>query len=383
MTRARSVLASLVTGIVLALVLNVCMGAWSLSRPVATGQVIPDVGFATPTSVPTPSPSPIAPAADALRIFPMGTIPADHRFFLVGDPGDERILMLDLARGTVQQAAHFEGFGVAGRDRQAALTALADGSALALLLSGGGPNARLLLLHPSTGALTAVTTTAAESPRLAPDTRTVAVARVTGTDPGVYLVSTSDGSGTRIVPAPAAGTVRPIGWSADGTRLAIALDANGSDPHVGIVTIGSTDVEVVGPGRNARWRGGELLFWSEKPGTGVTVYDTATRTAHPAFPVDPDTVIASADTRPGSSDVVTFQFGGTHGSQLYVHAGNTATLALADAAFAISFWYSRDGTHLYVWTDDHGTSSVRDLTEGRIVLQFCLRGGVTPPCPVR
>lgn len=383
MTRARSVLGYLVAGIVLALVLNVCMGAWSLSRPPVTGSATPDVGFATPTGVPTPSPSPIAPAADALRIFPLGTIPTEHRFFLVGDPGDERILLLDLAKGTVQQAAHFEGFGVAGKDRQAALTALGDGSTLAILLTGDGPNARLLTLHPSTGTLTAVNTAAAESPRLSPDTRSVAVARITGSDPGVYLVNTSDGSATLLVPAPANKTVRPIGWSADGKRLAITLDANGSDPQVAIAMPGSSGVEPVGSGRNARWRGTDLVFWSEKAGTGVNVYDTTKGAAHPAFAIDPETVIQSADTRPASSDIVTEQYGGTHGSQIYVHSGETATLVLNDAAFAISFWYSRDGKHLYVWTDDHNTSTVRDLTQGGIVLQFCLRGGVTPPCPVR
>lgn len=380
MTRAASVLGYLVAGVVLALVLGVCMGAWSLSRPGASGSATPDVGFATPSAVPTPSPSPIPPGVDGLRIFPMGTIPTEHRFFLLGDPGDERILLLDLAKGTVQQAAHFESFGTLGKGRQAALAALGDGSTLAILLTNDR-SGRLLVLHPSTGALTTVDAPTAEDPRLSPDARSVAVARITGDDPGVYLVSTADGSSSRLVPA-TKGTVRPVGWSRDG-QLAIVLDANGSDPHIGIARPGSTSVEPVGPGRNARWRGSDLLFWSEKPGTGVNVYDTTTGIAHPAFAIDPETVIQSADTRPGSNDIVTEQFGGTHGSEIYVHSGDAATLVLRDAATTIAFWYSRDGRHLYVWTDDHNTSTVRDLSSGAIVLQFCLRGGVTPPCAAR
>ena len=385
MTRARSVVTYLVGGVVLALLLNVCMGAWSLSRPVATGSPTPDVGFATPTGVPTPSPSPIPPGVDGLRIYPLGTLPASQRLLLLGDPGDERVLFLDLAKGTVQQAAHFESFGTLGSGRQAEMSVTGDGSTVVILLWSDAPRGRLLVLHPSSGELKAFDIPASQAPRVSGDGRTVAVTRLDAAQRGVWLMSTADATATRAVEDTGARTTsRPIGWAADGRHLAIALDPNSPDhPQIGLVTVGEPDVRVVGPGRLARWRGTELLFWSEKPGTGVAVYDTGSGNTHPAFDVDAVTAILSLDVRSGANDIAVEQYGGTRPAQIVVHNGGSESVILADAATALSFWYSRDGAHLYVWTDDHGTSTVRDLVGGGIVLQFCLRGGVTPPCPAR
>ena len=385
MTRARSVLTYLVAGVVVALALNVCMAAWSFSRPPATGSATPDVGFATPTAVPTPSPSPIAPAADALRIFPMGTIPTENRFFLVGDPGDERILMLDLAKGTVQQAAHFEGFGTLGRGRQAEASATGDGSTIVILLWSDAPKGRLLVLHPTTGALATFDIPASQAPRLSGDGRTIAVMRTDPSSRGVWLVNSADGSSTRLVEDTGARTTsRPIAWAGDGRHLVVGLDPNSPDhPEIGLVTLGEPGVRVIGPGRLARWRGSELLYWSEKAGTGLNVYDLASGSSHSAFAIDSVTAFVGVDVRPGTSDIAAEQYGGERPVQIVVHSGATSSVALADAASVLAFWYSRDGKHLYVWTDDHNTSTVRDLAAGGIVLQFCLRGGVTPPCPVR
>ena len=385
MTRARSVLSYLVAGLVIALVLNVCMAAWSFSRPPATGSATPDVGFATPTAVPTPSPSPIAPGVDALRIFPMGTIAPESRFFLVGDPGDERILMLDLAKGTVQQAAHFEGFGTLGRARQAEASTTGDGSTIAIVLSSDAPIGRLLVLHPPTGTLETFDIPASQAPRISGDGRTVAVLRNDPAARGVWLVNTKDGTSTRLVEDSGTRTTsRPIGWAADGRHLAVGVDPNSVDhPEIGLVTLGEPDLRIIGPGRLARWRGDELLYWSEKPGTGLNVYDLATGSTHPAFAIDPATAFVSVDVRPRTSDIAAEQYGGEKPVQIIVHSAGTSSVAMADAASALAFWYSRDGAHLYVWTDDHGTSTVRDLVGGGIVLQFCLHGAVTPPCPAR
>lgn len=384
MTQARSALSSAVAFVVLAIVLGVCMGAWSLSRPESPLATSTDLGWATAPVVPTPSPSPIAPGPDALRIFPLGAIPSDHRLFLVGDVGDERVLLLDLAKRTVQVAAHFEGVGVAGAGRQVETTATGDGSTFVLLEEADSGSSRLLVLHPSNGALTTFVVPPSESPRVSADGRVVAVARVA--DPsqrGVWLVDTSTGAGTPLLADGGVAVTRPISWSGDGKHLAVVIDAHGADPRIGIVTPPSTAVDIIGAGRNARWRGNELLFWSEKPGVGVRIFDLASHGTRAAFSIAPETVILSADTRPGSIDIATVQFGGTHPSQLYTHSGETAALALPDAAFLIAFWWSRDGQHLYSWTDANGTSSVDELPAGKRVVQFCLRGAVSPPCPPR
>lgn len=385
MTRARPVLTYLVAGTVVALALNVCMAAWSFSRPPATGSPTPDVGFATPTSVPTPSPSPIPPGPDGLRIFPMGTIPAENRFLLVGDPGDERIIMLDPVKGTVQQAAHFEGFGTLGRARQAEASATGDGATIIIVLFSDAPKGRLLVLHPSSGALETFDIPASQSPRLSGDGRMVAVMRNDPAARGIWLVKTADGTSTQLLEDTGRRTTsRPVGWASDGRHLAVVLDPNSPDhPEVGLVTLGEPGVRDVGPGRLARWRGGELLYWSEKPGTGLNVYDVATGSTRAAFAIDPATAFLSVDVRPGTTDIAAEQYGGEKPVQIIVHSGTTASVLLPDAAFAISFWYSRDGKHLYLWTDDHGTSALRDLMGGGVVLQFCLHGAVTPPCPVR
>jgi hypothetical protein len=109
-TGARSALGYIASLAALAVVLGVCMGAWSLGQP-PRAAASPTPIFVGPSPQPSPSPSPAPTAtlsADSLRPRALGTLPADSRYVIIGDAGDERVLLLDTAGRRVLEAAHFE-----------------------------------------------------------------------------------------------------------------------------------------------------------------------------------------------------------------------------------------------------------------------------------
>jgi Tol biopolymer transport system component len=280
------------------------------------------------------------------------------------------------------EAAHFEGLGVSGPDRHLEATASVDGSIVVILSIWDALNSRLIILRPATGELRALSIPTSEAPRLSPDGRTIAVSR--SRDPaqrGVWVVDLADGSGSRVVEDPAGKTTsRPLQWSRDGKTLAIARDANGTDPEIAIVDTASHALSDVGPGRNARWRGDELYFWSERAGTSVRAYDPATASTRVALPVDEGTVIDVLETRPASSDIVTLEHAANARRQVVLHGSTTAVL-VPDAEFFIAMWWSRDGDRLFAWTTFNGTETLTEVIGGGTVLQFCRRVKVSPPCP--
>jgi dipeptidyl aminopeptidase/acylaminoacyl peptidase len=385
--RIGSALSYVAAFVVLTVVLGVCMGAWSLTQPVAVASPTPDAGWVMPSAQPpvTPSPTP-APTLgpDALRVSALGSVPDEARFVALGDIGDERLLLLDPARRSVVQVAHFEGLGVAGPDRQLEITASADGSTVVLLSEWDAANNRLIVVRPATGEVRAFSIPASAAPRLSPDGRTIAVTRFS--DPsqrGIWLIDVADGRSSRIAEDEAGRTAsRPIGWSRDGKRLAIVLDANGTEPTIAILEPGSSGIRVAGPGRNARWRGDELLLWSEQPGSGVTVYDATTGATRPAFPAVAGTVTQVLEPRPGTADIATREHRTNANAQVLLRGSQaTPAVLLSDANFLIAMWWTRDARHLYAWTTSNGTETISDLMEGAEVLQFCRRQKVSPPCP--
>ena len=381
MTSVRSGLAWLAGGVLLALVLNVCMAAWSFTRPTAATTPAPsDTGWPSPFVRPSPSPSvspsPAPSAVSPLNTTPLGALPEDHVFVFIGDPGDQRLIMLDLGAGTVREAAHT---AVASADTEYQSAASADGSTIAIVARSSGPDGRLHVLRPATGELTTYRIPRAETPRLSPDGRFVAMTRVEADQRGIWLADTTNGKVTSLMPDPTGPTPpRALGWSADGKRLAVDLDANSAEPRIVIVSLDGS-VDRIGPGRGARWRANELIYWTALKGRSVSVYDTTARGAKPLFALDAATVVYSVEPRPRSTDLAVLE-GDEATTRLVLRSGDNVTEVLRDATHLITYWWSKDGAHLYAWIDDQYTETVREPLVGRDVLRFCLRKTLTPPC---
>ena len=380
MTRASGALAWIVSVIVLVLILNAGMAAWSFTRPVSTDTPLPlDTAWPTPFVRPSPTPT-IAPTASPtpaplLLATPLGTLPDDHVFVFVGDPGDQRLLLLDLGAGAVREAAHVQPGGTTDFDS----TRSADSSTIAIV-GRGNEVGRLVVLHPGTGALATFQIPVVESARISPDGRLIAVTRVDAAQRGIWLIDTTDGRIRSLALDPVGPTPpRTLGWSGDGTRIAVAFDSNSTAPHIGVVAMDGT-VEQVGTGRGARWRGADLLYWSALKGTPVNAYSTLTHQTQPLLPVEADAVVYSAEPRPGTTDLATQEQSAAPISRIVLHSGADAREVLADASHVITYWWSRDGAHLYTWIDDQNTETVRDVLADRDVLRFCLRKTTAPPC---
>ena len=356
--------------IALAVVAGVYVGTSSLGPPEIAASPSPS---ATGTQVP-----------DALRVFAVGAIPAAFRFVLVGDAGDERSLLLDLGRGTVTLAAHFEGVGTATRERNVEIASVASGELFVILLRSEAADARVYLISPAKGEVRTIVIPKSEQPRLSPDGRALAVARTSddAAQNGLWIVSTADGRQRRVV-ADAAGqrATRPLAWSSDGKWLAVTKDPDAPGQTVALVDAASGGLQTLGAGTGARWRDAELLFWDARRAGGVTAYDTITHGARPAYPAEAGVTTYRVEPRPGSSDTAVQESGPTGISQIVLHGTQRAAALLTpDASGVIGYWWSPDAAHLYVWSNDNGTTAVVDAMNKTTVVTFCLRQRIAPPC---
>jgi hypothetical protein len=321
---------------------------------------------------------------DALRTFAVGQVPADFRFVIVGDSGDERLLLLDLGTRQVTLAAQFQGVGAFPRARQVEIAGTSSGEIFVILLRGDDADARILLIRPVTGDLRAITIPRSEQPRISPDGASLAVARSSDDDSqrGLWIVDLASGSQRRVV-ADAAGrkATRPLQWSGDGRWLAAVADPDTADAKVALVEPATGGIQTLGAGTGARWRAAELLFWSGRAPGAVTVYDTLSFSARPAYPPEPDITVDRLEPRPKSTDTAVLERGAAGAPRIVLHGTQRAAAVLAqEASDVIGFWWSADGAHLYVWTNDNGTTAVVDALTRTTVVSFCLRQKIAPPC---
>ncbi len=387
MNRFRSTQSYSVAFLVFLLLLGVIGGVWGFSRHAARTAVVPTT---TPAATASPTPSPaMTPAGllapDGLRVFAVGAIPPDHRFVLVGDAGDERLLLLDLAGRRVTLAAHFAGSGSFAKDRQVEIAAIASGELFVMLLRGDGPDARVYLIRPVTGDVRTLTIPKGEQPRLSADGASLAVARDTDDDAarGLWVVTVADGTTRRVVAAPGGTKApRPLQWSPDGRWLAVLSGAETLETRIARVDVARGTLEMHGHGTGARWRGTEMLFWSARTPGGITAYDITTGQTRLAYPLEPGVTVDRAEPRPGSTDIATLERGATAiATQIVLHGTQrAAALVSADASDVIALWWSKDGVRLYVWTNDNGTTTVTDAMSKTTAVTFCLRQRVAPPC---
>ena len=365
--------------LVAAIALGIYAGTAALSQPPPSAG--PSLALASPpTPRPTPNPSPTT-APDGLSVFPLGPIPTDSRIIVTGDPGDERLLLLDVANKRVRLLGHFSGFGNYKDARLIELTTNSSGDLLVVCLHADGPLARLYFIRPSGGDVRSFTIPNSENPRLSPDGATLAVSRNTIADQkGLWLLSTSDGTGRRITTDAGRRATRAIQWSADGTRLSALIDHLDLTRELVIVGVDGSVSAPLGPATDARWRGEDLVFWNNALPGPVSLYHAGAVTVTYASP--PDVRITRAELKPRSKDLVLGQSTSTTIPKivLYDSTAGTTSVVFPDSTWVLSFWWSTDATRLYAWILDNDTSHIRDAITGEAILDFCFRAKVDPPC---
>ena len=336
---------------------------------------------------PSPSHVPVATLApDALRVFSVGAIPADYRFVVVGDPGDERLLLLDLAGKRVTLAAHFEGKGAFANGRVLEITSTASGDIFVIHVRADGPDARLYFLRPVTGEVRSFLTPRSEQPRLSPDGTSIALSR-NSDDPeqrGLWLVNTSDGTGKRLTTDVGRRATRAIQWSGDGTRLSALLDSPTFQRELVVLDVTGNISPTIATASDARWRGTELFYWNANVAGPVGRYDAATPGAPTGIAYFPaiDLIIDRAEVRPRSAELAVRERSASMIARIAVYNRVTgaSNVVMTDAQRVIGFWWSTDASRLYAWSIDNETTTVRDLLSDETAVTFCFRVKIQPPC---
>ena len=361
-----------------AIALGIYAGTATLSPTIASPG--PSLALASPpTPRPTPNPSPKT-GPDGLTVYPLGPYPEDSRIVVAGDAGDERLLLLDVANRRVKLLAHFDGFGAFKEGRVIELTANSSGL-LVICLHSAGPLARLYFVRPGTGDIRSYTIPTAENPRLSPDGATIAVSRNTPADQkGLWLLSSSDGTGRRITTDVGRRATRAVQWSTDGSRLSALLDKLDFTRELVIVGIDGSVSQSYGTAADARWRGEDLYFWDFLAPGPVSLLHAGTLSN--VYTPPQGTTISFSELRPRSKDLALRQSTQTTTPKLVLFDGATGatTQLLADATWIIALWWSADATKLYAWILDKDTTIVREVISGEDVLTFCFRTKIDPPC---
>ena len=335
----------------------------------------------SPTFVPV---STLAP--DALRVFSISAFPADFRFVLVGDAGDERLLLLDLTGKRVTMVAHFEGTGSFENGRVVETSTVATGETVVIHVRSDGLSARLYVIKPLTGAVRSFTTPRSEQPRLSPDASTIAVTR-NSSDPeqnGLWLLSASDGSGRRLLADGGRRATRVVQWSADGKRLSALVDVGAGQTELVVLDPSGGATPLLGKATDARWRGTDLMFWDFTAPGPLHQYDAANGIAAPAaYAPASGVIIDRAELRPRSPGLAVREHTSSSLPRILVYDGATGTtvVKVADAQWVLGFWWSADATRLYAWNFDNGTTNVRDVLSDELIMTFCFRVKIDPPCP--
>ena len=379
--RERFVAVALVVVVAAAAILAFYVSRESLAVPGETPA--PTFTFAarpSPTFVPATTLAP-----DALRVSSVGALPADVRYVLVGDAGDERLLLLDLSGKKVALVAHFEGNASFETNRIVETATVAAGDTVVIVARSDGPNARLYVIKPVTGAVRSFTIPKSEQPRLSPDASTIAVSR-NSPDPeqnGLWLINTGDGTGRRLLADGGRRATRVVQWSADGKRLSGLVDIGAGQTVLVVLDVSGGATPLLGRATDARWRGTDLLHWDFTVPGPVRQYDAANGiAAPPAYAPASGVVIDRVELRPRLPELAVREHTSSSLPRILVYDGSTGTssVKVADAQWVLGFWWSADATRLYAWNFDNGTTTVSDVLSDTLAVTFCFRVKIEPPC---
>ena len=370
---------AIAAAVVIAVALGVFAGTTFVGAPAASAA--PSLALAlAPTPRPTPNPSPRS-APDQLTVYPVGPIPTDARIVVAGEPGKERLLLLDVTNHRVSLVAQFDGPGSFKDARVVELTANSAGDLYVICLHADGPLARLYFIRPASGDVRTYTIPTAENPRLSPDGALLAVSRNQPADQkGLWLLNTSDGNGRRLTTDEGRRATRAVQWAADGTRFSALLDTLDFSRVVVIVGVDGGMSGPFGKATDARWRGDDLLYYSNDLAAPVNIVHAGV--VGVAYPSPPGVIVSRAELKPRTKDLAMRL--NTQGTLpklvLYDSTSGATTELMAEATWVLAFWWSGDANRLYVWILDNDESIIREAISGETIVTFCFRVGVTPPC---
>ena len=347
-----------------ALLLASCTVVQTTVAPTATSALV------------TPSPKHLDTLSDDdLRVFALGAIPPDTRYVYAGESGKERLLLVDPDAKRVTLAAQFEGLGSFTARRGGDVSATQDRRTLVLTLSSVDIT-RVYVIRPEDATVLSFTMTVSRAPRVSPDGAQLVVARESQ-DPaasGLWLVDIATHREERLLEGPTdpqAPVPAPVQWSADGRFISLASLPGGG---IGVYDMKERALRPLGPGLSPRWRGSELFYGGEG---ALRAYDTVTERTRTVFTAPDGTSVGRFELRPGTDDVASIET--APGRQELWLRGKEAR-DLRKASNIISMWWSDDGQHLYVWDSVEATTTVSDGFTGERIVDFCLRGSVSPPC---
>ena len=368
----------------------------------------------TPTGSTSPTPSATSSALGAVNMqVTRTTVPVEFRYLMLGSGDEFRLVVLDLNAGRATQVATARIASIPGvaTAPSAAVATSADGRIVLVSFDVPDANDSLFVVRPESGEAKLLLRGEIRGTAISPDGARVAVGR-NDEDPSLtgLWVGTSDGAMRRLLaddPHSNGSPPLPYAFSADGALIAVGLGLGDSgrqavlistsanegriDRSAGEPQVVGTDANVVGPAAGAEFRSSRDLFVWNSPtmfggASGADLYDVATKRSTTLYRPSADIQVVTAAWRPNAAQYAIIERPASHVfvsvSTAWLRSQDGSARKLADAAFVIDMWWSRDGSRLFaVVGGDDSTGVVTDLLRGKVVMQFCRRGGGPPPAP--
>jgi hypothetical protein len=386
----------------------------------------PSTVVATPTPTITPSAMPSTPsptsaaspaASGAIGAVTMQVtrtpVPAEFRYVLLGRPEEFRLVVLDLDAGKSTHVATARVGITPGTPVVTTISTSTDGRSVLLTFVMPEAADSVFLVRPESGDAHLVLQAEVRGAVISPDGARFAIGRndEDRSFTGLWVGTVSDGATKRIVaddPQSNASPPLPYAFSPDGAVIAFGLGQGEVGRRAMVTPINSAEGRVdrasdtlriiggdavsVGPAAGAEFRSArELFVWSSRsPFGGETVaylYDLTTKRTSELYRPTGDALIAVAAWRPNAEHYATIERPTCcgvflTGTAAWLRGRDGSARTLLDAVDVIDMWWSRDGSRLFAQGGaDDSNGKVTDLLTGKVVLQFCLRGGGPPPAP--
>lgn len=387
-------------------VASVSPSAIASASPAATATATADP---TPTGTPVPFGRPVSAGEVTVRAASASAGP-DFRYIAVGDPsgGPSWVVLLDLGARTTRAVAQIEIKIPPGAQAgpSVEVTGTTDGRRALIAITEVIGRTHLFLLDARAGSARLLTTLSASATAvISPDGARFAF-NDRSSDPsrnGVWVGTTSDGATRRVIvddPQRAAAPPRPLAFSTDGSRLAVAVDHGPGNSDIAIVritadarvTAGSVEgATVLERGTAFTWLGAPADAWSwdsvgpfggenavytynVDSGAGTEVYRPPTGMVLRDMQRSPRLDRFMTEEGPGVIDQ------GRGAFWVRTRAGGATKVADVGMTGPFRPWWSPDGSKLYaLGGGDDSVGSVVELLTGRGVLSFCRRSPA-PPC---
>lgn len=381
--------------------------------PTATPTIAPSVIPATPS----PTSAASSAASGALGAVTMQVtrtaVPAEFRYLFLGRPEELRLVVLDLDAGKATHVATARIAVPTGTPVLTTMSTSTDGRSVLLTFVVPEADDSVFLVRPESGDVRFILRAEVRGAVLSSDGTRVAIGRndQDRSLTGLWVGTVADGAMRRLLaddPQSNASPPLPYAFSPDGAVLAFGLGLGEIGRRAIVAPINSAegrvdrasdtlrivggDAVAVGPAAGAEFRSArELFVWSSRSAFGgetvAYLYDFTTKRTTELFRPTGDALIVVAAWRPNAEHYATIERPTCcgvflTGTAAWLRGRDGSARTLVDAVDVIDMWWSRDGSRLFAQGGaDDSNGKVTDLLTGKVVMQFCLRGGGPPPVP--